>query len=55
MFDVAGRHTFFLPVDTAFDVSKIAIVSDAGFDWIYLFGIYYLSYRVTIQGNCTWL
>ena len=22
MFDVAGRHTFFLPVDTAFDVSN---------------------------------
>ena len=22
MFDVAGRHTFFLPVDDAFDVSK---------------------------------
>ena len=25
MFEVAGRHTFFLPVDTAFDVSKIEI------------------------------
>ena len=48
MFNVAGRHTFFLPVDTAFDVSRIEI--KRGFDWKDIF-IWYLP--SIIQGNYT--
>ena len=58
MFEVAGKHTFFFPVDSAFEVdtsfSRIKLKEPSHYEHPgYVPAALFELYRVHLQGNCT--